>query len=197
MVVDRGELSANLNGFYDFKGKAILYAGAGRGQLLDPNSRPRRVAAIDSDPPSLEGFRKDAKTRWTGIPIRFIPRKFETVTLKGDVVYFEFCLYQMENPLWALEHARTLARDIIVMDHLPGSRWIYYWEGEEKVAKSTRAIKSFGVKRSKKFVAEQRFPGYDAFATRLTEGAEAPPRVLELKGERDIVIPMDYGLFQL
>ena len=197
MVVDRTELTSNLTKFYDFRGKTVLYVGSGRGQLLGPAARPGKVVAIDKDEKSLDGFRREAKTVWKGIPIRFVPRRFESVRLKGDVVYFEFCFYQMDDPEEALAHARSLAPDVVVMDHLPGSKWIYYWEGEDMVRKSTAVAEKSGVKRRRRFVADQRFPDYAAFAERLSEGGEALPRVAELKGEKDIHIPMKCGLFLL
>ena len=37
-----------------------------------------------------------------------------TVILHGDVVYFEFCLHEMDDPAKALIHAKSLAPDIVV-----------------------------------------------------------------------------------
>ncbi len=198
MVVDRSELTRNLTKFYDFEGKTVLYVGAGGGQLLSPLSGVKSVVAIDSNPDSLEGFRREVKTKWAGISVRFVPRSFEAVDLRGDVVYFEFCLHQMKSPAGALEHASSLASDIVVMDHLPNSEWVYYWAGEPLVLRSTKAIESFGVRRRRRFTAEQIIEGYDALAARLSGlGEESRRRILKLKGTRDITIRMDYGLFLL
>ncbi len=198
MVVDRDLLTANLTEFYDFRGKSVLYVGAGRGQLLPPASGVKSVVAIDRDGKSLQGFRSEAKSKWAGIPVRFIPRKFETVDARGDVVYFEFCMHLMEDPWYALKHALSLAPDIVVMDHLPGSKWVYYWAGEEAVLRSTGAVESFGVRRRKEFTTEQKFEDWKALAARLAEeGEESRRRVLELKGAKDIRMRMDYGLFLL
>jgi SAM-dependent methyltransferase len=198
MVVDRNELTANLTNFYDFRGKSLLYTGCGLGQLLPPESKVSRVAAIDRDAKALKAFRNIAKTKWAGIPIRFFPRKFETVNVKGDVAYFEFCMHMMDDPKFTLGHAHALAKDIVIMDHLPGSKWVYYWAGEEEVLKSTKMIESFGVKRMKKFVTEQRFENGEALARRLDRvDTEAKRRILELKDARDIRMRMDYGLYLL
>ncbi len=198
MVVDRNGLTANLTEFYDFRGKSVLYVGAGRGQLLPPNSGVRSVVAIDCDGKSLQVFRREAKSKWAGIPVRFVPRKFETVDARGDVVYFEFCMHLMEDPQYTLRRARSLAPDVVVMDHLPGSEWVYYWAGEDAVRRSTQTVESFGPRRSKKFTAEQRFEEWEALADRLSEeGEESRRRVLELKGAKDIRMRMDYGLFLL
>lgn len=198
MVVDRSKLTANLTEFYDFQGKSVLYVGAGGGQLLDPTSGVKEVVAIDIDAKSLKGFRSEAKTRWAGIPIRFVPKSFEKVSERGDVVYFEFCLHEMPNPREALEHAHSLAPDIVVMDHLPKSEWIFYGAEENHVLRSTKAAESFEVRRRKKFRAEQWFKDYEQLAARMAgQGELSGRRVLTLKGAKDIRIPMDCALFLL
>jgi SAM-dependent methyltransferase len=198
VVVDRNKLSADLAGFYDFEGKAVIYVGAGGGQLLGPKSGVRKVVAIDSNPESLKVFRSEAKSTWAGIPIRFVPRDFETVNLHGDVVYFEFCLHHMEDPLRALEHAHSLAPEIVVMDHLPGSEWIYYGAEEDRVLRGHQAAESFGIRRSKKFTINQQFKDYEELAARLAgEGEVSQKRAAELKGKKIIRIRMDYGLLLL
>jgi SAM-dependent methyltransferase len=198
MVVNRDELAANLTKFYDFRGKKVLYIGCGLGQLLPPESGVASVVGIDRDAEALKAFRNVAKTKWAGIPITFVPHKFETVKQRGDIVYFEFCMHQMENPRRTLEIARSLAKDIVVMDHLPGSKWVYYWTGEEAVARSTKAIEWFGFRRKKILVTEQKFEDGKALSQRLSRvGKEAKRRILELKDARDIRMRMDYGLFLL
>ena len=198
MVVNRNRLTVNLTKFYDFKGKSVLYVGAGRGQLLGPASGVSKVAAVDCDAESLEGFRSEAKTKWAGIPIRFVPQYFESVNLEGDVVYFEFCLHEMLDPREALDHAHSLARDIVVMDHLPKSKWIFYGAEEAQVLLSAKAVRSFGIKRSERFTAQQKFKNCEELEARMSEQGEVShKRVLALKGAKDIRIPMDYGLYLL
>ena len=107
-------------------------------------------------------------------------------------------MYQMESQVKALEHARSLAPDIVVMDHLPGSKWVYYWAGEEMVLRSTKALESFGVRRQKRFAAEQWSEDGKALEARLSgEGEESRRRVLELAGTSDVRMQMDYGLYLL
>ena len=198
MVVNRSELTANLTKFYDFGGKAALYVGAGGGQLLGPASGVIKLVAIDSDAKSLKGFRSEAKTKWVGIPVQFVPRSFESVLVRADVVYFEFCLHEMPNPIKALGHAHSLAPDIVVMDHLPQSEWIFYGAEETQVLRSYNAVESFGTRRREVYRTEQRFKDYQELATRLSEaGEESLQRSLRLKGAKDIKIQMDYGLFLL
>lgn len=198
MVVDRNKLSADLTDFYDFSGKSVVYVGAGGGQLLSPKSGVRKVIAVDSNAESLKGFRSEAKSKWAGVPIRFVPHEFETVDLPCDVVYFEFCLHHMNDPREALDHARSLAPDIVVMDHLPGSEWIYYGAEEERVLRGAEAAESFGVRRRRRFAIDQKFKDYEELAARLAgEGDVSQRRALELKGRKGIRIRMDYGLLLL
>lgn len=198
MVVDKSELAANLAKFYDFQGKSAICIGAGGGLLLEPSTGVASVVAIDKDAEALDKFRNESKSRWVGIPIQFVPRRFEEVDFRGDVVYFEFCMYMMEDPQKTLEHARSLAPDIVAIDHLPGSRWVYYWAGEKEVLRSTKALESFGIKRKKRFTAEQRFKDWRALADRLTGlGEESRRRVLELKEAKDVHMPMDCCLYLL
>jgi len=198
MVVDHSELAANLSKFYGFQGKSAICVGAGGGLLLEPATGVASVVAVDKDAEALDKFRAVSKSTWAGIPIQFVPRKFEEVAFQGDVVYFEFCMYMMENQQKTLDHARSMARDIVVIDHLPGSKWIYYWAGEEEVIRSTKALESFGIKRKKRYTAEQRFKDWQAFTDRLTgAGDESRRRVLELKEAKEVRIPMDYCLYLL
>ena len=198
MVVDRDDLSANLARFYDFTGKTVLYVGAGGGQLLGPASGIRDVVAIDSDAKSLEGLRRESRSKWKGVAIRFVPRGFESVDIRGDVAYFEFCLHEMSNPRMAIDRARLLAPDVVVMDHLPESKWIFYGAEEAQVLKSFKAIESAGIRSQKRFRTEQRFKDYGELAARLAgQGDLSLQRAASLKGAKDIKIQMDYGLFLL
>jgi predicted RNA methylase len=198
VVPNRNKLTENLTKFYDFKGKAVLYVGAGGGQLLGPASGASKVVAVDSDAESLVGFRSEAKTKWAGIPVRFVPRSFETVNLTGDVVYFEFCLHEMPDPRKALEHASSLAPDIVVIDHLPKSKWVFYAAEETQVLRGTNAAVSFGIRRRERFTVVQKFNDYEELRARMSEqGVVSRQRVLALKGAKDIRIRMDYGLYLL
>ena len=198
VAVDHGELTANLMRFYDFRGKTALCVGAGGGLLLDPACGVAEVVAVDRDAAALEKFRAAARTSWAGIPIRFIPSKFEAVDFRGDVVYFEFCMHMMDDPGATLERARSMAPDVVVIDHRPGSKWVYYWAGEGEVLRSTAVLESSGIRRRQAFTAEQRFEDWEALAARLSgQGEESRRRVLELKGSSDVRMPMDYGLYLL
>jgi len=87
-----------------------------------------------------------------------VSAKFEEVALSGKVVYFEFCLHEMADPMKALAHARTLAPDIVVLDHSPGSAWAFHAAEEEKVRRSSEAMERFGIHRRENFPHRTDFP---------------------------------------
>lgn len=156
MAVDYGKLSGNLGRFFDFTGKVVLFVGAGGRQLLDPAIRTKKLIAIDRMPEALKELTNVAAAGMLD-SVAVIGADFEDVTLPGDVVYFEFCLHEMDDPQRALVHASKRAPDIVVFDHLPGSDWVFYSAEEEKVRRSAQAMERFGVRRRETFRAEQRF----------------------------------------
>jgi len=199
MVVDRSKLKSELLDFYNFRGKNVLYVGAGGNQLLQPKSGAAGVVAIDSNAKSLDGFRKEAKTRWKGIPVEFIPKPFEETTTSGSLVYFEFCLHEMKDPEAALDHAHSLAPEVLVMDHLPKSPWMFFAGEEEDAQRSATAMEAFGIRRRQEFTAMQKFDDYEQLETRMSDGGGpgALKRISPLKGSKGIEIQMDYGLYLL
>jgi hypothetical protein len=120
---------------------------------------------------------------------------FQDVTLGGDVVYFEFCLHEMDDVQKALSHARTLAPDIVVYDHLPGSDWVFHAAEEDKVRRSAEAMKRFGVRRRERFCTEQCFRDHAELLAKATvQGAIAIQRAQRFAGATSIAIPMRYEL---
>jgi hypothetical protein len=157
LTADYGQLSENLRRFYDFTDKVVLFVGAGGRQLFDPSIRTRKLIAIDRDVESLRELKSNIALKGMRDSVEVVDSNFEEVTLCGDVVYFEFCLHEMEDPKKALFHARTLAQDIIVFDHLPGSDWVFHAAEEDKVRRSAEVMERFGVRRRETFCTEQRF----------------------------------------
>src|SRR5271167_913274 len=157
VAVDYRQLTEDLRGFYDFTGRVVLFVGAGGRQLLDPSIETKKLIAIDRDIVGLREFRRNHADRGGGESVQVVDGEFEDVNLCGDVVYFEFCLHEMLDPQRALAHARTLAPDVVVFDHLPGSDWVYYAAEEKAVRRSAEAMKHFGIRRRREFHNEQRF----------------------------------------
>jgi ubiquinone/menaquinone biosynthesis C-methylase UbiE len=195
MAADYPKLIAQLRNFYDFTAKAVLLVGAGGGLLLDPAVKPKKLIAIDHDRDALNKFESHVTAKGMQDLVQVVCAKFEEVALSGHVVYFEFCLHEMADPMKALAHARTLAPDIVVFDHSPGSAWVFHAAEEEKVRRSSEAIERFGIRRRESFYTEQSFRDYVEFLAKLsTQGPVAIERAQEFAGATAINIPMDCHL---
>ena len=124
-----------------------------------------------------------------------IGASFEEISWHGDVIYFEFCFHEMADPEWALEHASTVAADVVVFDHLPGSEWIFQGAEEDKVECSWQVLERAGVRRRQSFVGEQRFRDYGELIAKVgVQGPVAIERAQRFRDATNIVIPMRYGL---
>jgi len=188
LAADYGQMTENLRCFYDFTDKIVLFVGAGGRQLLDLSIRTRKVIAIDENVQSLSELKSKNSVEVVG-------SRFEDVALRGDVVYFEFCLHEMDDPGKALCHARTLAPDIMVYDHAPGSEWVFYGDEEEEVRRSAEAMERFGVRRRETLRTEQRFRDHAELLAKVSpQGAIAIQRAQRFAGAMKIVIPMSYEL---
>ena len=99
----------------------------------------------------------------------------------------------MPDPAKALERARSLAPEVVVYDHAPGSEWAYYTVEEDKVLRSTEAMEACGIRRRAVFHGEQRFRDYAELRDKVaSQGPTAIERIAPFRDLRDIVIPMDY-----
>ena len=195
MATDYAKLSENLSRFYDFTGKVVLFVGAGGRQLLDPAAPVRKLIAIDKDVEALRELEEYLVAKGLQDSVEVIGASFEEVAVHGDVVYFEFCLHEMADPEKALMHAKSLAPDIVVYDHSPGSEWIYYGAEEDKVARSSAVMEHFGIRRRQAYHCEQRFSNYAELLTKVQpQGPAAVERAQRFAGATDIVIPMNYEL---
>lgn len=195
MATDYTKLAADLTGFYDFSGKVVLYVGAGTRQLLDPATPTKKVVAIDKDELVLRELKaKIAAEHWEE-RIALLATDFVDVELPGDVVYFEFCLHEMEDPEKALAHAKSLSTDVVVYDHSPGSAWVFYCDEEQKVARSTAAMQRLGIRRRNCFSNVQHFADHAELLAKIgSQGATAVDRAQRFLKSKNIVIPMNYEL---
>jgi len=195
LATDYAKLSENLCRFYDFTGKVVLFIGAAGRQLLDPSAQTRKLIAIDKDVEALRELKASIVAKGLQDSVEVIGASFEEVTLHGDAVYFEFCLHEMDDPEKALIHARSLAPDIVVYDHSPGSEWIYYGAEENQVLRSSAVMERVGIRRRQTFHAEQRFGNHAELLAKLgPQGPLAIERAQRFAGATDIVIPMSYEL---
>jgi len=195
MATDYAQLTANLCSFYDFTDKVVLFVGAAGRQLLDPTARTRKLIAIDKDVAAIRELQAATAAKGLQDSMEAIAADFADLTLSGDTVYFEFCLHEMDDPEKTLRHAKTLAPDIVVYDHSPGSEWIYYGAEEDKVARSAAVMQRFGIRRHQAFHVEQSFATYAELLAKVTpQGPLAIERVQRFASSTNIVIPMSYEL---
>jgi SAM-dependent methyltransferase len=193
MATDIANLIANLTAFYDFGNKSVVHVGAGGGQFIGYASHARHVVAVDPDAASLGPLRAAIERLGLGDRVSVRQARFESLTDPADVVFFEFCLHEMDDPEAALRHARTLAPETLVIDHAPESRWAWHTAETEKAARSWAAVERAGVSADRMFVGRQLFADVDALVTRVASlGEPATSRARALGGATGIDIEMVY-----
>lgn len=188
-------IAGNLMSFYDMSRKSVLHVGAGGGQLIGYALHARSVVGVDPDPDAVS--RLEAAIRKLGLEDRFsvLQANFTSVATSADVVFFEFCLHEMDDRAGALLHARSLAPDILVLDHLPESPWAWYACEEEKAARGWAAVRRFGILREASFRTAIRFEAYSQLHSKFSPlGEQAMARIAEFSRRGDITIEMDYAI---
>ena len=195
MATDVKKIINNLLEFYDFNNQTIITVGAGGGQLIEYGRVSKEVFAIDYDMEALQKL-KDNLIR-SGLDDKFtlIHSDFCLTNLKGDVVMFEFCLHEMDDPEAALKHALTMAPHIIILDHWPDSEWAYFGGEEENIAKSWTSLKLFQLIKVRKFDAFQFFNDYEEIYQKVIgQGENSIKRINDFKDKKKFSIPMSYGI---
>lgn len=195
MATDITRIITTLTDFCDFTDKAVISVGAGGGQLVEYARGARKVYAVDNDPAAIE--RLNAALAKAGLADLFetITADFLATKLSGDVVVFEFCLHEMADPTAAIAHARTMAADVVVIDHAPNSEWSFYTAEGEKIAAEWRAVEAAGTRRHIHHQAIQRFADYaEIFEKLKVLGPPATERILCFRESRDFTIEMPYAI---
>jgi predicted RNA methylase len=195
MATDYSLIVNNLLSFYDFTGCTVVCVGAGGGQLIDYARNARKIIAIDNNPDAMDRLKKAIPDKNLNCEFEFVLGDFFETSARGDVVLFEFCLHEIDDPVGALTRARSMAPDVVVIDHLPGSEWEYYGAEDEKVCRSWEAIEAAGTERRASFEAVHRFSCYDDLVEKFkSEGEMSLQRIGRFASQRDIAIPMPYGM---
>jgi tRNA G37 N-methylase Trm5 len=167
--------------------------GAGGGQFLDLYRDAARIVAIDSDPAALRQLGAAVAARGLRDRVELVQGDFFEVARRAEVVVFEFCFHELPDPARALERARSLAPEVLVFDHAPGSPWAYYTVEEDKVVRSSQAMEACGIRRRADFHGEQRFRDHGELRDKVaSQGPVALERIAPFRDRRDIVIPMAY-----
>ncbi len=195
MATDIGLILQRLLAFFDFSGKSVLVVGAGGGQFAEYARSMRKVIAVDRDLAAM-GQLQEAVARlslqdrfeyWVG--------DFTDCDRRGDAVLFEFCLHEMDDPYGAVAKAATLAPEVIVIDHAPGSQWVYFTAEDDKVDRSWRELGRMQFVRQCSYAAEQHFADYGELHTKvMSQGDVSIRRIERFREQTNITIPMTYAL---
>jgi len=195
VATDTRQITLHLSAFYDFADKVVIDVGAGGGQLAEFARPARQVIAVDRDAAALD--RLAARLRECELDARFTLVAGDLLDLAppGDVLLLEFCLHQMAEPERALAHARTLAPEVVVIDHAAGSPWSWCAAEEEGVEAAWKAVEKHRLRRDLVVEAWQRFDDYAELEARLAAcGPESRQRIQAHRGQEGIAIPMPYRL---
>lgn len=195
MAIDIRKVIENLLAVYDFSGRTIIVVGGGGGQFIEYGRSARQILAVDNDAAAIRMLRENLKK--AGLEDRFTPilGDFYEVRLKGDGVLFEYCLHEMSDPMAAVRHAQTMASDVIVIDHWPGSEWTYYTAEEGKVARSWASLESFVFKKRQKYDTVHFFRDHDEIRQKLKDlGEPSLSRIEKFRGQKNFSIPTSYGI---
>ena len=195
MATDLEQIVRNLTSFYDLTDQKVVVIGAGGGQLVEFVRPARHVIAIDKDGAALEKLAARLQERGLADKFTLVTSDVLEVRERVDVVYFEFCLHQISDPAQALQHAGTLASDLLLIDHAPGSPWSWYAAEDGQVKAAWQAVEHRTIRRQHTVLGEQRFPDFAALEARLAaQGPLGLERIDTVRGQAPIVIPMPYCL---
>ncbi len=195
MATDINKIISNLLGFYEFNNRTIVTVGAGGGQLIEYGRVSKYVIALDYDREALDKLKVNLIKSGLEDKFELIHSDFNLSVVQGDVVMFEFCLHEMEDPEIALKHALTMATEIIILDHWPDSEWAFFGDEDQKIVKSWKALELFPVKKIQKFDTVQFFHDYEELYQKVkAQGEVSISRITGFQGNTNFSIPMSYGI---
>ncbi len=195
MATDRRRTVSEFSAFYDFAGRTVLAVGAGGGQIVEYARPARHVIAVDRDGKALEQL--SARLAESGLAGKFtlVASDVFDVCSRADVVLFEFSLHEIAEPGRALSHARTLAPEVVIIDHAPGSLWEWYAAEDAEVEAAWKAVEREVIRRQRSVKAWQRFSDYAELESKLAgQGPASRERIASFRGQSGISIPMPYRL---
>lgn len=194
-LVDPKALVNNLINFYDFRDKTVLAVGAGGGQITDYAEAAKKVIAVDCDSEAISKLAEVLEQKSLTSKFEILVSDFMKLNIHADVIYFEFSLHEMSDPAAALKHASTLAPEILIFDHLPGSKWSYYTAEEEKIANAWNAVEKQSPSKRARFEGLQFFKDHSEILARLQVlGEPTLTRIAKFKTQANFTIPMPYGI---
>ena len=193
MATDIRKIIKNLSDFYDFNNKTVITVGAGGGQLIEYGRVSKEVLAIDCDKDSLQKLKDNLIRSGLEDKFKLIHSDFTLTNLRGDVVMFEFCFHEMDDPEAALKHALTMAPHVLILDHSTDSEWAYFGGEEENIAKSWAALNLFQSIKVQKYNTFQSFMDYEEIYQKVKlQGETSIKRINDFKDKKNFTIPMSY-----
>ena len=121
-----------------------------------------------------------------------------TFAFRGDMVFFEFCLHEMADPVLVLAKAKSMAPQVVIFDHSPASPWAYIAAEETKVENSWQAVQKQKPSRVQHYSCLQSFATFAELETKVRpQGEVSLQRIEKYRGQKNITIPMSYGLAML
>jgi len=182
----------------DFTDKSVIHVGAGGGQFIGYAGRAHAVLAVDPDAAAIERLHAAVRERGLEPRVRVTHGDLLSVVDRADVVFFEFCLHEIVDPLTALRHARTLAPEVLVVDPAPGSAWAWHLCETEKVLRGWSAAERFPRALDRTFAGAQRFHDHAELLAKVgVLGEGVVRRVREFEGRQDFSIDMPYRVVLL
>ena len=193
MATDIAAILRNVEACYDFAGRSVIHVGAGGGQFIGYAGKARSVLAVDPDAAAVERLKSALRERGLEDHVRVLQSDIATVSARADLLFFEFCLHEIVDPLTALRHARTLAPEVLVADHAPGSSWSWHLCEAEKVLRGWTAVERFPRSLDRILAGEQRFHDYSELLDKVRVLGECViRRVRDFEGRQDFSIDMPY-----
>ncbi|WP_282126770.1 class I SAM-dependent methyltransferase [Marinifilum flexuosum] len=193
MVKDIQQIIENLLNFYDFRNKVIISVGAGGGQFIAYAQVAKHVIAIDNDKNALKQLEENLLKKGLSDKFTLIHSNFSNLRVKGDVVLFEFCLHEMNEPKNMLQHARSIGKDIVIADHGLNSEWAYIADETKKAQNSWGKVLEDSIHKLITHKAEQYFEDYEHLYEKVkVQGENSICRIEKFKGCKEFIIPMEY-----
>jgi 2-polyprenyl-3-methyl-5-hydroxy-6-metoxy-1,4-benzoquinol methylase len=193
MATDIAAILKNIESCYDFTDKSVIHVGAGGGQFVDYAAKARSVLGVDPDAAAVEHLKAAVQERGLEDRYRVLQGDVRSVTTRADVVFFEFCLHEIVDPLTVLHHARTLAPEVLIADHAPRSAWSWHLCEAEKVLRGWAAVEKFPRALDQTFTGIQRFHDHAELLAKVQVLGECViRRVRDFEGRRDFSIDMLY-----
>lgn len=195
MAADISALLKNLDNFYDFSEKKVISVGAGGGHLIEYAQKAAVIHAVDSDAQAMDSLREVLKTKEWQTEFNLYTLDFMKFQLKAELVFFEFSLHEMPDPGPALQHAFTLADEVLLIDHYTGSKWAYIASEEKKTRHAWEEINKFPMIRHQIIETLHSFHTFDELYEKVkTQGKTSVDRIERFRNQTDFTIPMTYAL---